>query len=265
MASSSTKAGGREWDDDTKAFVKLVMKKRMLSSNSHAYISTLSLSHYREEDRAYITANLRRYSQSAADHYLNRLFLQLKAAREANAFAIVGEDDIQILHEIGQYVLSKRTPTPFDIPDLQGKLIEPDAFCNGLLNFSPPDIVSVAAVRSDPTIREYGSKIGTLLAQSPSNEREQNILAAMVEAHKKSEFGAKVENVFEVRSWVVKPLHYVPIVGEIVGAAEDIKDLAMKWVEREVSQREWYLLGVRMTDIAIKDYLSRKANMIGAN
>jgi hypothetical protein len=258
----STPAGGREWDEGTRAFVKLVMSKKVLSSNSCSYISTLSLSHYRPEDQAYLTKNLRRYSQFAADHYLNRLFLQLKAAREANAFLIVAEEDIQILSEIEKYVSAKRLPTPFEIPDLQANLLEPDAFCNGLLNFSPPDIFSVAATRSDASVREYASKIGTLLAESSSNDREQRILAALVEAHRKSKRGAKVKKVFEVGSWVVKPLHYVPIVAEVLSGVEDTKDLAMKWVDRKISHQEWYLLGVRMKDIAIKDYLSRKANMI---
>jgi hypothetical protein len=40
-----------------------------------------------------------------------------------------------------------------------------------------------------------------------SNERERNILAAMVEAHERSEAGARVDKVFEVASWLVKPLH----------------------------------------------------------
>ena len=120
----------------------------------------------------------------------------------------------------------------------------------------------MAAVRRDPAIRKYGAKIASLIAQPPSVEKEQKILAAMVEAHKKSEAGARAENVFEVATWLVKPLHYIPVAGEIVSAAEDIKDLAMKWAKRELSNQEWYLIAARMADIAINDYLSRKANMI---
>jgi hypothetical protein len=63
--------------------------------------------------------------------------------------------------------------------------------------------------------------------------------------------------------WVVKPLHYVPVVGEVIGAIEDIKDVGVKWLHRKVSEQEWYLLGARMTNIAIKDYLDRKGNIIG--
>jgi hypothetical protein len=44
---------------------------------------------------------------------------------------------------------------------------------------------------------------------------------------------------------------------------EDVKDLALKWLDREISKQEWPLIGVRMTEIAIRDYLTRKPNMIG--
>jgi hypothetical protein len=229
------------------------------------YISELSLSHYSEQDRAHITKNLHKYSTRAAEHYLCRLFLQLRAARETNAFVILAEEDIQALAEIGQYVLSKRVPTPFDFPDVRGKLIEPDAFCNGLLNFSSPDILSASAVRSEPKIREYATKIKSLLEDQHSHETERNFLAAMVEAHKKSTAGARADKVFEVASWVVKPLHYIPVVGEVVGAVEDVKDLALKWLDRKISEQEWPFIGARMTDIAIRDYLSRKANIIGGH
>jgi hypothetical protein len=198
----------------------------------------------------------------AAELYLRRLFLQIQAARKTGAFLILGEEDIELLEQVGQYILSKKLPTPFDLPDLRGKLIDPEAFCDGLLNFSPPDIHAIAAVRSDPQIQKYGRKIADLLAEAPSNEREQKIIAAMLEAHLKSEAGAKVEKIFEVGSWVVKPLHYVPLAGEIVSAVEDIKDLGMKWLHREISEQEWFMLSARMTDVAIDDYLRRKANIM---
>ena len=261
----STESGGREWDQNTQKLVKHLIGNRALSSHSYSYISKLSLSNYPQEPREEITQNLTRYEGAVANHYLNRLFLQLRAAREAAGFTILSEDDIQVLEDIGKYCLSTKLPIPFDIPDLQGRLINPDAFCDGILNFSPPDIFSVATVRSDSQIRAYGAKLGSLLAQNSSGDRERQILKAMVEAHKKSSAGERAEKIFEIGSWVVKPLHYVPISGEILSVAEDLKDVAQKWADREISRQQWYLIGVRMADIAIKDYLARKANIIEAD
>jgi hypothetical protein len=259
----NTPAGGREWNDDTRAFVKVILSTPALSKDSLNYISALKFSHYDPEDRQQLEADLERLTSKVADHYLNRLFLQVKAARESGALLVMSEEDIQILHEVGRYMSSNRSPTPFDLPDLTGKVIEPNSFCSGLLNFCPRDIMSVGAVKADPGVREYASKIGSLLSTASSDRTQDQMLTAMIHAFEKSEAGSKAEKVFEVTSWLVKPLHYVPVVGEILGAVEDIKDVGIKWLRRERANQDWCLLGVRMADIAIKDYLRRKGNQIG--
>ena len=88
------------------------------------------------------------------------------------------------------------------------------------------------------------------------------MLRAMKEAHDQAEAGRRAEKVFEVASWCVKPLHYVPGIGEALTLAEDVKDLVTKWVGREADSKEWYLLGAKMMDIAVNDYLDRKDNLL---
>lgn len=84
----------------------------------------------------------------------------------------------------------------------------------------------------------------------------------MADAYARAEAGRKAEKIFEVAGWVVKPLHYVPGLGEALTLAEDVKDVISKWVDRETHDKEWYLIGVAMMDIAIADYLSRKGNQL---
>ncbi len=251
----------REWDDDTRKFVGIVLKSKALSAASRAHISTLTLSHYDAERRAEIEGRLDRLSESVAEHYLCRLFLQLNVACRAGAFLVLGEEDIQILQEVGDYLMRSKLAAPFELPDLGGKLIDPDRFCDGLLNFNAPDIRAVGAVRAEPEIHRYGQKVSALLSEAPSQEREQKILAAMIDAHERSVAGAKAERIFEVLSWVAKPLHYVPGVDATLTALEDAKDIGMKWLQRDVADKEWYLIGARMRDVAIKDYLARKSNV----
>jgi len=121
----------------------------------------------------------------------------------------------------------------------------------------------MGAVKADSMIRKYAETIRPLLVDTSSDSNQRGILSAMIDAHQKSEIGRRIDKIFEVQSWVVKPLHYIPVVGEIVGAAEDAKDALMAWINRETSSQEWYLLAARMADVAIKDYLQRKSNMIG--
>jgi hypothetical protein len=141
-------------------------------------------------------------------------------------------------------------------------LIEPDKFCNGLLNFSPPDIRSLDAIRSDSEISEYCAKVRSLLDGFSSDEKQRKILKAMSEAHEKCEFGERTEMAFETLSWIIKPIHYFPIAGNVLNAAEDLKDIAMKWADRKISDQEWYLLAAKMQNIATKEYLRRKGNVI---
>lgn len=256
------KASSREWDENVRKFVAIILRSEALSASSTAYISVLSISHYDEKSQAHIKSKWAEYSESVAIHYLMRLFLQLSTARETGSFVVVAEEDIQIIREIGEFVIKHQLPAPVDIPDLTGMLIEPETFCDGLLNFSPPDIYSVAAVRSDATIREYGNKVSSLLGSPPSIAREQDLLSAMVEAYEKGERRTRADKAFEVATWLVKPLHYVPVISEVLSVVEDAKDVGLKWMNRKVLTDEWHLVGVRMTDIAIKDYLNRKANRI---
>jgi hypothetical protein len=251
-----------EWDEDTRKFVKILLRKTALSLSSQVHISGLSLAHYGAEVREEMEGNIAELGPTVAEHYLCRLFLQLNVACQTGAFLILGEQDIQMLHEIGMFVKKAKIAAPFELPDLSTQLIDPDRFCDGILNFSPPDVLSVGAVRQDPEIQKYAQKVSNLVSELPSQEREREMLAAMIEAHERSEAGAKAEKIFEIFSWAVKPLHYVPGIDATLTALEDAKDLGMKWLNRAVVDKEWYLIGARMQDIAIKDYLARKSNIL---
>jgi hypothetical protein len=178
--------------------------------SSYEYISNLTFSHYPEEVQQHMNENSKRYREAAARHYLCRLFLQLISARETESFVILSEEDVKILQGVEVWMALGKSPVAFSIPDLRGKLIEPESFASALLNFSPPDIQSVAAVRSDRGVRRYAEKISSLVEKEPSDDRERQMLSAMVDAHQRSEAGKRAEKVFEVMSWIVKPLHYVP-------------------------------------------------------
>jgi hypothetical protein len=52
----------------------------------------------------------------------------------------------------------------------------------------------------------------------------------------------------------------VPIVGEVLSVAEDVKDVAQKAVEIKLKREEWFLAGVRMQQLAIEEYLARLSN-----
>jgi hypothetical protein len=254
----------KEWDEKIVRYVEDILKQPVLSEASRRYIANLTFLHYPEDARKHMEANRIRYEGEAARHYLCRLFLQLHAGRTTNSYCVVSENDIEILEEIGRWAVSGKTKTYLEIPDLRGKLIEPESFVSGLLNFAPPDIQSVGAVRSDKQIRKYAEKVFSVLddLKQSNDDRERKMLGAMIEAHEKSEAGKRAEKVFEIVSWVVKPLHYIPGVDAALSVAEDIKDVAAKVLERGIVLKDWHLVAVKMADIAWRDYLNRKSNVL---
>lgn len=250
-----------ERDEDTRIFVRIIRQNKVLSVSSVEYISTLILKEYDRMKQEEMGKSRQDIEDSVSEHYLCRLLLQLNVGAEATAFIVVGEEDLRILQEIGQFLQDLGVAAPFELPDLSDKLIQAEDFCDGLLNFSPLDIRSLAAVRADVEIQAYGKVIWNLFTETPSIERERKIIEAMTEAHLRSESGRRAEKIFEVMSWIAKPFHYVPGVDATLSIVEDAKDLGMKWLNRKVIDKEWYLIAPRMQEIAIEEYLSRKSNL----
>jgi hypothetical protein len=254
--------GGREWDDDSLAFAEIVLTKDVLSPASVVHVSTFSLEHIdfaksRQGKRGKIELR-----HTASRHYLCRLFLHLRAARDARALLVLSEPDIQVIKEVGEFLLKSKLATPFDFPDLTGQVVNGEDFGSGVLNFTPPDALALIAVKNDATVKTYSSRVSSVLANAASPKSQAAMLSAMRDAHDTAIAARRVEKVFEIASWVVKPLHYVPAVGEALTLAEDVKDVVSKWVDRDADAKEWYLLGAKMQEISIKDFLARKGNLI---
>jgi len=237
-------------DEEAQQFATRILNEQVLSSSSFDYITYFPF-------RPYPIAEDRR---PTGEHYLSRLFCQLSAGSILNGYVIVSEDDLQVIQEIGAWALTNNVKAPFEFPNLREMFIEPNSFSSGLLNFCPPDLRSLAAVRSDSQIQEYASVVRSILAQTSAADREGQLLAALIDAHEKKKAGERVEKLFEATRWIVKPLHYLPGVDAAVTIAEDIADVGMKPLKKKLASREWYLMAAKMADIAITDYLNRKDN-----
>jgi len=257
--------GGHEWDDDSRSLAGLVLKSRCLTKESYNYISFINTKELKPEDRRRVEKDYQKLQPDIGEHYLCRIFLQARAAAESKSLLILSEEDLTLLREIGTFLHDGRIPTPFAFPDLTDHVINSDDFACGLLNFSPPDALSLAAVREDATVRRYAGKINSLLGQTASQDKQRSMLQAMKEAHEQANVDQRVKTIFEIESWVVKPLHYVPFVGEALTIAEDLKDVAVKWLDKKKEDSEWYLVAARMTEVAIRDYLARKDNIINSS
>ena len=255
--------GRREWDDDAMLFADILLNRRALSAESWRHISTIDVSHLDFGGPRKAKKEKAKLERTVAHHYLCRLFLHVRATNDARSMLVLSEPDIKVLREIGQFLSGSKMPIPFAFPDLTGQVFDADNFASGLFNFSPLDALSLQAIKEDPTVKKYVSRVKAVLRDAGVEKGQREIISAMKDAHGASQAAHKAETVFEIAGWVVKPLHYVPGIGEVLTFAEDAKDLVSKWVGHDAKSWEWYLLGAKMQEISINDYLARKGNLIG--
>jgi hypothetical protein len=259
---TQTRAGGNEWDTDAQALSALA-----LSNNAFRPETLQALTNVASPGlprRPYTRSPGFGLAQvdGFAHHHLCRLLLQIRASAEAKSFLVLGDEDRQILTELAQFVVKHRLPTPFNLPDLsRAKVVEGDTLAGGLFNFSAPDALSVAAVRADPTVAQYAAKVRSALLTGNSFTSQRDLVIAMREALEKSDIGEKVRTIFEVDSWICKALHFLPVVGVFFSGADVLLELANKWMKRKDSSAEWFMLGPRMADVSLKDYLRRMDNV----
>ena len=252
----------REWNPDIGVLCKILLSRGALSASSILHISNVDLRGLDQNNLRNIPNRQKSVYGEVALHYLRRLLLQVNSAREHSAHIAISEADLKILEEVGGFIKANRLATPFDLPDVTDSSMLTEEFASGLLNFSPPDIQSVEAVRQDDVVRLYADRVKQFFSLDQKGDAEIEMLRAMKNAYEKSERGRRAERVFEVVGWIAKPLHYVPGLGEGLSLAEDVKDVLSHWMKREIADEEWFFLGVKMAEVATKDFLARAHNRI---
>jgi hypothetical protein len=250
-----------EWDPGAHAFAEKVIKSGALPKPSLSYISDLDLSSFDDNERRTVEQNMADIAQKVAVHYLCRLFLQVREAGLQGALLVIDEEDVKILSKISDFILDTGTIPPFPFPNLSEKVILGSEFAGGLLNFSPRDMQSVAAIRKDPEVQRYAAMVRKVFGQTASLNAERDLLTAMRESYKAVGKRQKIDRVFEVVGWIAKPLHYVPGIDAALSIAEDVKDVGQILLEKDKETKEWYLLAARATQVNIEEYLARKQNL----
>lgn len=258
----NTFAGGNEWDHDTEVLASLALLGKAFSQESLHSLCSVNGPSRRIPSPPPRTIEGVGSVDAFALHHLCRLLLQIRAARELRSSLVIGPEERTIIGELCEYIIKSRIALPYDLPDLRScNVIDAENFAGGLFNFSPPDALAAVRVRNDPEIKRYATKVKDILGRSSTIDTQRELIHAMREAYRTTEAARKAEKIFEVVSWVAKPLHYIPGVGEGLSLAEDTLELLKKWIERKQGNEDWFLLGARMTDIGIKDYLKRTGNM----
>ena len=235
--------------DAIEEFIVDVIKKEALSARSVSHITGLDLSGYDEEIA-------RKFVLTKPSAYLRRLLHQIYAAQGQQTYLLVAEPEVQIIADLGQFLVSGHFPREIPFPDLRGKLIDTETLLDGVLAFSPHDISSLEAVRRNPEVQQYARRISDELKCGKASD----LTRATVEAYRNTEAGKRTDRVFEVLTWVAKPLHYIPGLDAAMTVAEDVKDAvnqAARWKKR---YSDWHLIGVKMQTISTEDFFQKLSN-----
>jgi hypothetical protein len=246
--------------DQLKALGEQICEKSVLSERTVQYITNLDLTGYPDEVVKHFNEHRESSERTILSGYVRRFLDQVYTAAELKAYLLIREPDIQILEQIGSAIINGVLTTELPFPSLQNHLIDPEAFSHGVLNFSPKDVRALEHVRANAEVIQYGGRIQTLLNEAPAGSDDPSITDSLIDAYYRTKIGRQAKTVFEIGTWVVKPFHYVPVIGEMLTVAEDVKDLVQKAADAKTKQYEWWMIGVRMHQLGVEDYLNRLSN-----
>lgn len=250
-----------EGDSDIDAFAAILLHygafpQRLVKSISKVHWETKRKNQSRKTN--YVGLSINRF----AHHHLRRLLYQIASSTSQDIPLVVTDEELELLARIESFITNSQFPSPIALPSVRTiNATRVDRFAGGILKFSPPDFLSLAAVKRDPLVKNYAAHVHKALANgSFTEEGERQLLDALREAYLDSEVARKTGRVFEVEGWALKPLQLVPGLGNVIAAADIVVSLAEKWAEREEEDRRWHLIGARMTEVSIEDYLRRVGN-----
>lgn len=200
--------------------------------------------------------------QAAAQMYVERLLLQASLAGKSQQTLALSEIEINALSEIGKFILLHKIPTPFEIPDLGSTAVVNADALGVVTDFTAIDLAQLNSVRNDSIIREYAAEVMKVLSSTSIENTERDLLNAMRHARRNKNIFSRYKKGFEVFSLVTRPLQYIPAISTGVTITNDLLYLFENWLKRKSTHIGWHLIGARMQEIKIEEYLHRKDNVL---
>jgi hypothetical protein len=251
-----------EWDEEGRSLAKAILDKNLLSEELIAYITDIILSDIPKDEGRDFHKEYEDGKLGLAEHYLCRLFMQIRTVQGTKIALVLDESDIEIISQIGAHIRAGRLSSYFEFPEANGTIILGHHFGGPLLCFSPPDALAIAAIRKDAQIQSYAESVRHHIGHA-DNDDETQMIRAMAKTYRAVGKRRKIDTFFDVSGWVAKPINYVPFIGNVASAIADAADVAQLGIKKDIVKREWYLIAARATQVGIEDYLSRQHNLLG--
>lgn len=243
-----------EWAEEHQKLAGQALRRGALSKASEVWIEGS-----RYGDGSLIMPEARKFEYEGysldrfAFHYLCRLIAQIRSAQSTSAALVLCEPDREIISELSRFILEERVSLPFDFPSMIGEeLVRAEAFAGGLIRLDAPDLLSVKAVREDKLVRLYAERVREAFSFS-GLDQQRYLVRAMREAYDERQRIKGAKYVFEIISYLAKPLAFV--------GATLVTGGMKAYLSREHDRRAWHLISARMSQVSIEDYLHRTSNV----
>jgi hypothetical protein len=202
-----------------------------------------------------------RGNKNAQEHFLCRLIQQIRLAIRKDA-TIVGNDFFYSVYQIAAPHVKAF------IDDSTGQLPEGLALNLGErtldivgLNFSPENFDEFAAVRSSVEISKYATAFREAVVEASSTPNLQSrLIDLMKEAMDSQDVARRAKGVFQTTGSILNVAGFIPIAGTIASVGGVVADAAERGLEKKISLKDWYLIGPKMKDVALKDFLSKQTS-----
>jgi hypothetical protein len=191
--------------------------------------------------------------QQAQWIFIRRVIRQSRLAIESDALLVAGD----LFHEIYSLILPHfssfiSSPAVFMLKGLP-LVLEDRTFKVMGLNFAPKSYDDFLAIRSSSEIERYAKSFrGAIGAARKSEDFHTEMLNLMCDAMDHLEVSKHVSGALETTCSIASVAALIPGIGTVAALAGLSSDLANREVEAGASKNEWYLIGSKMSEIAIK-------------
>jgi hypothetical protein len=231
----------KEWDDENRAIAKILIKSDVIG----ALLASVPL---------FASDNLIR------EHFLCRSLLQIRLSQIYSG-VLIGNSFFNriydaIIREVGEAVFS----IPIDGQQMVWTLEERTLNIVGL-DFPADSIDSFSAIRQSREISEYATEFRAAISSAmTTGDATNSLLQLMKKAMDQDEIRAKAAGGFQALGSAANVGGLVPVLGTFASGIGIGADVASRKLGRASLKKQWYLLGPKMKEVALKSMLSKLPN-----
>ena len=196
--------------------------------------------------------------QGAAEFLITSIIEQLRLALENNAVLVAGDGVAAVVDQVFRRVVTEiapegstaQTPRTLTITPRTLRLIGLDWHCDTFDSF--------VGIRESKDITDYGVGCRKALASIKNTDDLQNeFIGLLRRAMDSAEVASRVKGAFEVTGVGSNIASAVPVAGSIATLIGLGAYLGANAAQRRQKEDEWYLIGSKLREVALKNLLRR--------